>query len=84
MPLVRAVLERLFSLRRGYPLNQRRIAAVEERELIDFTSQRLALGRAVCSTLVAESPKPSWSEQVLPYGTEIMLVTPTGWTLTES
>jgi hypothetical protein len=70
---------------RGYPLNQRRITAVEERELIDFTSQRLALGMAVCSTLVAESPKRSWSEQVLPYGlAEIMSVTPTGWTLTES
>jgi len=70
---------------RGYPLDQRRITAVEERELMDFASQRLALGMAICSQLVLEPQQRPWREQVLPYGlAEILMVTPTGWTLTES
>jgi len=70
---------------RGYPLDQRRITAVEERELMDFASQRLALGMAICSRLVLEPQQRPWREQVLPYGlAEILMVTPTGWTLTES
>jgi len=67
---------------RGYPLDQRRIAVMEERELI--ASQRLALGMAVCSELALQHHHRPWHEQVLPYGlAEILMITPTGWTLTE-
>jgi hypothetical protein len=70
---------------RGYSLEHRRITVVEERELIDFASQRFALGMAVCSQIVTEPHQRPWREQVLPYGlAEILMVTPTGWTLTES
>ena len=69
---------------RGYPLDQRRITVMEERELIDFASQRLALGMAVCSELALQHHHRPWHEQVLPYGlAEILMITPTGWTLTE-
>jgi hypothetical protein len=40
---------------------------------------------AVCSQIVTEPHQRPWREQVLPYGlAEILMVTPTGWTLTES
>jgi hypothetical protein len=69
---------------RGYPLEQRRITVMEERELIDFASQRLALGMAVCSELAMQQHHRPWHEQVLPYGlAEILMITPSGWTLTE-
>ena len=69
---------------RGYPLDQRRITVMEERELIDFASQRLTLGMAVCSELALQHHHRPWHEQVLPYGlAEILMITPTGWTLTE-
>jgi hypothetical protein len=70
---------------RGYPLDQRRIRVAEERELINFASQRLALGMAICAQFVIEPQQRPWHEQVLPYGlAEILMVTPTEWTLTES
>jgi hypothetical protein len=70
---------------RAYPMDQRRITSPEEQTLMQFASQRLALGMAVCSNFVAESHRRTWREQVLPYGlAEILMVTPTGWTLTES
>ncbi len=69
---------------RGYPLDQRRITVMEERELIDFASQRLALGMAVCSELAMQQHHRPWHEQVLPYGlAEILMITPTSWVLTE-
>lgn len=69
---------------RGYPLDQRRITVVEERELIDFASQRLAMGMAVCSELAIQQHHRPWHEQVVPYGlAEILMITPSGWTLTE-
>ena len=70
---------------RGYPLDQRRVTPTEERELMTFASGRLALGMTVCLLLAMERPQRPWSEQVLPYGlAEILMITPSRWTLTES
>ena len=50
-----------------------------------FVSERLALGMTVCLQFVMEQPRRPWPEQVLPYGlAEILLVTPSRWTLTEA
>ena len=69
----------------GYPLVQRRVTAAEERELMHFASQGMALGMSVCLHFAMERPKRSWSEQVLPYGlAPLMLITPSDWTLTET
>src|SRR5882724_339769 len=70
---------------RGYPLNQRRLTASEERNLMASVSQRLALGMDVSLALESERPRRPWSEQVLPYGlADVLLITPARWTLTES
>jgi hypothetical protein len=70
---------------RGYPLDQRRVTPAEERELMAFVSERLALGMTVCLQLALEQPRRPWPEQVLPYGlAEMLLITPSRWTLTES
>jgi len=70
---------------RGYPLDQRRMTPAEERELMAYTSGRLALGMAVCQQFATEQPGRPWPEQVLPYGlAELLLITPSRWTLTES
>lgn len=70
---------------RGYPLDQRRVTPGEERELMACVSERLALGMTVCLQFGMERPRRSWPEQVLPYGlAEMMLITPSRWTLTES
>jgi len=70
---------------RGYPLDQRRVTPAEERELMRFVSERLALGMTVCLQFAMEQPRRSWPEQVLPYGlTEILMITPSRWTLTEA
>jgi len=70
---------------RGYPLDQRRVTLSEERELMAFGSERLALGMTVCLQFSMERPPRPWPEQVLPYGlAEPMLITPSRWTLTES
>jgi hypothetical protein len=69
----------------GYPLDQRRVAPAEERNLMAFSSERLALGMTVCLQLAIEQPRRPWSEQALPYGlAEMLLITPARWTLTES
>ena len=50
-----------------------------------FASERLALGMAVCLQFALERPQRPWPEQVLPYGlAEMLLITPSRWTLTES
>lgn len=70
---------------RGYPLDQRRVTPTEERVLMGFVSERLALGMAVCLHLALERPRRAWSEQVLPYGlAEILMITPSRWTFTEA
>jgi hypothetical protein len=70
---------------RGYPLDRRRVTAVEERSLLDFAADSLTTGLEVCQALARERPARSWPEQVLPYGLAgMMMITPTGWTLTES
>ena len=39
----------------------------------------------VCLRFATEEPRRAWPDQVLPYGlAEMMLITPSGWTLTES
>jgi hypothetical protein len=69
----------------GYPLDQRRLTPAEERKLMASVCQRLAHGMDVCLALQSETPSRPWPEQVLPYGlAEILLVTPSAWTLTES
>ncbi|MFH1435334.1 MAG: hypothetical protein ABIJ56_06425, partial [Pseudomonadota bacterium] len=66
-----------------YPLGQRRVTAAEERALMRFAGSGLALGMAVCLRFAMERPPRPWAEQVLPYGlASMMLVTPSGWTLT--
>jgi hypothetical protein len=70
---------------RGYPLDQRRMSPVEERQLMAFASERLALGMRVCRQFSAEQPPRLWSEQVVPYAVAgMLLITPSQWTLTES
>jgi len=72
------------STRRYGRLDQRRVTPAEERELMSFVSERLALGMTVCLQLVMEQPRRSWPQQVLPYGlAEMSLITPSRWTLTE-
>jgi hypothetical protein len=69
----------------GYPLEQRRATATEERALMRFASEGLALGMMVCRQLARERPARPWLEQVVPYGlASTMLITPSGWTLTET
>ena len=61
----------------GYPLERRRVTPVEERELMGFVSERLALGMTVCLPLAVEQGRRPWSEQVLPYAVaEMWLITP--------
>lgn len=68
-----------------YALDRRRVTPAEERELMAFASGRLAQGTTVCLHFATEHPARSWSDQVLPYGlAEMLLITPSGWTLTES
>jgi hypothetical protein len=70
---------------RECPLDQRRVTPAEERELMAFASERLALGMTVCLQFAMEQPRRPWPEQVLPYGlAETLLVTPSRWTLTEA
>jgi hypothetical protein len=70
---------------RGYPLEWRRVTPTEERALMGFASDRLAVGMTVCLQLAMEHPRRPWSEQVLPYGVaEWWLITPSRWTLTEA
>jgi len=53
--------------------------------LLDYAADSLTTGMEVCQELARERPTRSWPEQVLPYGlAPTMLITPTGWTLTES
>ena len=51
---------------REYPLDQRRITPAEERELMGFASERLALGMRICRRFSAEQPPRAWSEQACP------------------
>jgi len=68
-----------------YPLDRRRVTPSEERTLMRFASNRMATGMTVYLRLAAEQPRRPWAEQVLPYGlADMMLVTPSGWTLTET
>lgn len=68
----------------GYPLELRRVTPAEERELMAFASERLAQAMSVCLRFSVEEPPRPWVEQVLPFGlAEQLLVTPSGWTLTE-
>jgi hypothetical protein len=70
---------------RSAPLDQRRVTPREERVLLSFASERLALGMTVCQRLSMERSRRTWSEQVLPYGlAETWLITPSRWSLTET
>lgn len=68
-----------------YPLGARRVTPAEERELMRFASDGMALGMRVCRHLAMERLRRPWREQVLPFGlAPRWLVTPSGWTLTET
>jgi hypothetical protein len=68
----------------GFPLDRRRVTPEEERRLLAFASEEMAGLMEVCRRFAAERPERSWAEQVLPYALgKAMLVTPTGWSLTE-
>jgi hypothetical protein len=70
---------------RGYPIDERRITPAEERTLMRFTIDRMAMGMWTCFGLCTEQPPRSWSEQALPYGLAgALLLTPSQWTLTEA
>ncbi len=70
---------------RGYPLDHRRVTVAEEHTFMAFAADRLTTGLGLCHDLALERSGRSWPEQVLPYGLAgAMLVTPTGWTLTEA
>jgi len=69
----------------GYPLDKRRVTVAEERALVGHAIDRLTVGIEVVRQLVAERPPRPWADQVLPYAlAERMLITPVGWTLTET
>ena len=70
---------------RGLPLDRRRVTVAEERTLMGFAVDRLTTGMELCHALKQEGAARPWSEQVLPYGLAgMMLITPSGWTLTEA
>jgi hypothetical protein len=69
----------------AYPFDCRRLRVSEERSIVGVAIDRLAVGLDVCHELARERPARAWAEQVLPYGlADKMLITPVGWTLTES
>ncbi|WP_437982655.1 hypothetical protein [Sorangium sp. So ce117] len=64
-----------------------RVTVAEERELMKFTANRMAVGMDVCLLLRSERERHerSWPEQVLPYQlASFLLITPAEWTLTET
>lgn len=68
-----------------YPLDRRRVTPAEVRALLRFSADGMALGMAVYLQLAMERPRRPWPEQVLPYRlATMMLVTPSGWTLSEA
>lgn len=70
----------------AHPLDRCRITTAEERVLMNYAANRMALGMDVCLLLRSERERHgrSWPEQVLPYRLASLLgITPTGWTLTE-
>jgi hypothetical protein len=69
----------------GYPLDKRRVTPAEERTLMAFAGDRLAVGLNVLLRFAREQPARPWPEQVLPYSLAgMLLITPSHWTLTES
>lgn len=52
---------------RDYPLDRRRVTPDEERLLMRFASDGMALVMMVCQRLATEPPPRTWPEQVLPY-----------------
>jgi hypothetical protein len=50
-----------------YPIDQRRVTAAEEREMVSFAVDRLTTGIGVCRGLASERGR-AWPEHVLPYG----------------
>ena len=45
---------------------------------------RLSVGMEICPAARGGETSASWAEQVIPYGfAERMLITPSGWSLTE-
>jgi hypothetical protein len=66
------------------PLHQCRIPAAELRDLMRHTAACFQSGMEACLEMSHENPWVAWPEQVLPFSqAEILLVTPSGWTLTE-
>ena len=67
----------------AYPLDERRLTLAEERTLMRFSCDGMALAMTVCLVLTAEGQSRSWPEQVLPYGL-VVSIAPSRWSLTEA
>ncbi len=69
----------------GFPVRQRRITPTEERQLMRFSAERLAVGMTLCLNFAVEKPRRPWPEQILPYAlAQMLLITPSRWSLTET
>ncbi len=69
----------------GFPVRQRRITPAEERQLMRFSAERLAVGMTLCLGFAVEKPRRPWPQQVLPYAlAQMLLITPSRWSLTET
>ena len=67
----------------AYSLDERRLAAAEERTLMRFSADGMALAMTVCLVLTTEGEGRSWPEQVCPYGL-VVSIAPSRWSLTEA
>ena len=69
----------------SYPMTERRIAPSEERMLVRETAAAFAQGMLALDCLMGSGNTRGWTDSVLPFHlAEMMLVTPSGWSLTET
>ena len=67
-----------------YPMTERRIAPSEERQLVRETAAAFSQGMLALDCLMSSENTRNWSDSVLPFHlAEMMLVTPSRWSLTE-
>jgi len=68
----------------SYPMTERRIAPSEERLLVRETAAAFSQGMLALDCLMSSENTRDWSDTVLPFHlAEMMLVTPSRWSLTE-
>jgi len=69
----------------SYPMTERRVAPSEERTLVRETAAAFAQGLLALDCLMGSENTREWSDSVLPFQlAELMLVTPSRWSLTET